>query len=468
MRVTILFTLFVATNSLNTALDCDDYPDFRDKDNLSCATYTENSIFCSGAKSYANSDGVSADEACCACEGGHRKPSSEDTTPSEEEEDEDDDEDEDEDEGENEEGNEEEDSAEPVECTDFADFMDKDKLTCETYTKNPTFCNGAEAYANSDGVAADVACCVCNGGEKKEEKDDYSPANDEGKEDEDKEDEEDSTESIECTDFADFMDKDKLTCETYGKNPGFCNGAKNYANSDGVSADVACCACNGGEKKEKKDDNSSEKNDDSDPSSSDEEKKEEICTDFADFKDKDNLSCGMYTENPVFCNGAKNFANSDGVSADVACCACNGGTREEKKSDTTPDTDDVCTDIPHYVDSLQAGCDIYKENPIYCESADRVINTDGVSPKDACCACGGGSTSSDGKEDDEEEEDDSDKPCEDDTKFADSGGLGCNIYTKKPHWCEFSSKWANDDGVSASDVCCVCKEQKEEIGIAMA
>ncbi len=49
---------------------CTDNSNFKDKDGMTCSQYDNNKSWCKDADSYANRNGVSANDACCACGGG--------------------------------------------------------------------------------------------------------------------------------------------------------------------------------------------------------------------------------------------------------------------------------------------------------------------------------------------------------------------------------------------------------------
>eukprot|EP00403_Amphidinium_massartii_P030119 CAMPEP_0178398462 /NCGR_PEP_ID=MMETSP0689_2-20121128/14785_1 /TAXON_ID=160604 /ORGANISM="Amphidinium massartii, Strain CS-259" /LENGTH=336 /DNA_ID=CAMNT_0020019225 /DNA_START=79 /DNA_END=1089 /DNA_ORIENTATION=- len=48
------------------------------------------------------------------------------------------------------------------------------------------------------------------------------------------------------------------------------------------------------------------------------------------------------------------------------------------------------------------------------------------------------------------------EPCEDDATWVDSFGDSCADYNENEKWCQAAAEWAVD-GVSAADVCCICK-----------
>ena len=102
---------------------CIDFPrDWKDKDGQNCAQYAKKATWCQSADSYANNDGDSASDVCCACGGGRRTQ-----------------------------GN---------TCTDNMAWRDKSNLGCKEYNKYPSWCDHAWKFAFR-GRDARTECCVC-------------------------------------------------------------------------------------------------------------------------------------------------------------------------------------------------------------------------------------------------------------------------------------------------------------------
>jgi len=136
-----------------------------------------------------------------------------------------------------------------------------------------------------------------------------------------------------CVDIPNWVDNDTEGCDDYAfsgycdlSNPPTYYGAgldenetlEQFADSDGVHAGIACCACGGG--------------DDVD------------CVDMPDWVDSDTEGCDDYVSknycdlnNTPTYEGAgldedetlEQFADSNGVHAATACCACGGGNTTE-------------------------------------------------------------------------------------------------------------------------------------------
>eukprot|EP00038_Savillea_parva_P007949 m.173501 g.173501 ORF g.173501 m.173501 type:complete len:811 (+) comp13703_c0_seq1:55-2487(+) len=173
--------------------------------------------------------------------------------------------------------------ADIAECQDDEGWTDKNGNDCKDYDRNAWCAQGRNEnmgmqgqnwhsgdnfadFANSDGVDAGQACCVCGGGSTLEtappstaapvtaaptnnptmsptKEPTYMPTNEPGQ----------------CHDWwADktFVDSDGDTCETYAQwcqDGTYLPGAwaqgetfETYTNSDGVHAGMACCICGGG------------------------------------------------------------------------------------------------------------------------------------------------------------------------------------------------------------------------------
>lgn len=78
------------------------------------------------------------------------------------------------------------------------------------------------------------------------------------------------------------------------------------------------------------------------------------------------------------------FANDEGVTANLACCACGGGTTAGED-----DNGDVCSDKPGWNDIVGDTC-LWYANDNNCAQWGLVTDLNGVSANEACCVCGGG------------------------------------------------------------------------------
>ena len=67
------------------------------------------------------------------------------------------------------------------------------------------------------------------------------------------------------------------------------------------------------------------------------------CTDDASWQDSRNWGCWAYETRLQLCDTADDFANSDGISAKSACCACGGGSIVELPTTSTQTTPEPTT-----------------------------------------------------------------------------------------------------------------------------
>ena len=156
-------------------------------------------------------------------------------------------------------------------CQDQPDFQDSVGAPCSDYEAQPSWCAGAETYANADGVHAGDACCACGGGGSSSSSssggfgvgdggyadgyymDGYSGdggSNSSG-----------SQLAGSCVDFEGWSDEYGEDCQFFF-DIGYCaEGAlgpawnedwgsigdyPEYADASGVHPGIACCACGGG------------------------------------------------------------------------------------------------------------------------------------------------------------------------------------------------------------------------------
>jgi len=207
-----------------------------------------------------------------------------------------------------------------------------------------------------------------------------------------------------CQDLADFKDKDGHTCHDYRHSLHACTGSgtiggepmnggggwetstfRKYKNSQGISADMACCACGGGDRGS--------------------------CTDTPDWVDRDGHDCAFYTDPLHACTGYgprtpewdfwmfKRYAAEGSTGADFACCGCGGGNRDMVCTDKLVDgkpwrSKDGDNCAAHEWDHKYKMCTGNGLNPqLFKPSYFR--DQDTRSPKgygalEVCCVCGGG------------------------------------------------------------------------------
>jgi len=99
----------------------------------------------------------------------------------------------------------------------------------------------------------------------------------------------------------------------------------------------------------------------------------------------------------------------------------------------------TCVDDFAFRDSRSFPCWVYDQGPFRCNTATTYTNSDGVDATDACCVCGGGMNVG---------------SCADDSGWFDVVGRDCSAYGGL--WCNFAEYYANSDGVTALEACCVC------------
>jgi hypothetical protein len=95
-----------------------------------------------------------------------------------------------------------------------------------------------------------------------------------------------------------------------------------------------------------------------------------------------------------------------------------------------------------WVDSYGDGCDVYEQDPTFCLYAESYADDEGNDATGKCCVCDWGSSY--------------DTTCEDDEAWTDSFGDGCEAYAGSPDWCLSAGMYADEDGVDATSVCCIC------------
>ena len=107
------------------------------------------------------------------------------------------------------------------------------------------------------------------------------------------------------------------------------------------------------------------------------------------WRDLDGNDCDFYAQgdncNTVFGRDRK------GISAEEACCACNGGCFDVRVEVTE---DDGTVNIIPWYDATGSSCEWFENDPNYrCQFWGGSYRNFGYFPDNACCVCGGGSTS---------------------------------------------------------------------------
>jgi hypothetical protein len=144
-----------------------------------------------------------------------------------------------------------------------------------------------------------------------------------------------------------------------------------------------------------------------------------ICTDKAGWLSSEGDPCSLFELNS-YCTAdgregdgwntcswgpITDYADSKGISALDACCACGGGSNPTPTPAPAPTPPSTCSDLSKWRDSEGSTCCDYSFKR-YCTtsggegegwnhadwgSISDYANSQGVSGLDACCACGGGS-----------------------------------------------------------------------------
>uniref|UniRef100_A0A7S2LR02 Uncharacterized protein n=1 Tax=Leptocylindrus danicus TaxID=163516 RepID=A0A7S2LR02_9STRA len=96
-----------------------------------------------------------------------------------------------------------------------------------------------------------------------------------------------------------------------------------------------------------------------------------------------------YDDASTRCGEYGAWANPVNVAANDACCVCGGGDRTATPS-VTPKP---CFDVPDWMDSLDRACAWYEihDNDPRCDNFGSLHVNKGFVANDACCVCGGGS-----------------------------------------------------------------------------
>ncbi len=387
-------------------------------------------------------------------------------------------------------------------CFDYIGWLDLYGHGCDWYESydDPGCPNDDPNYADSEGITASIACCYCNGGwletpsafptSSDTPSYKYDPS---------------STPSLTptdgppCYDYIGWLDSEGDGCDWYESydDPGCPNDGPYYADSEGITASVACCYCNGGllETPSAFPTSSDAPSYKYDPSSTPSLTPTDgpPCYDYIGWLDFYGDECDWYEsyDDPGCPNYGPYYADSEGVTASVACCYCNGGLEFSSAFPTssnapsykydpsstpslTPTDGPPCYDYIGWLDFDGYGCDWYESydvpgcsfyGPYYADS-------EGVTASKACCYCNGGwleapsafptssnapsykydpsstpsLTPTDGP------------PCYDYIGWLDFYGSGCDLYESydDPGCPLYGTYYEDSEGVTASAACCYC------------
>ncbi len=335
-------------------------------------------------------------------------------------------------------------------CNDDTTWVDSYGDGCLWYIDYPTDCDIADQWVNSDGVDAQDACCICDGGINEtsnacsaetdcingdsQKGDSPCGLNGEGGlmqdcvqgvwvDNETCEDANDvcvngtkedtgiacgmnlegfgqnlcvSGQWIPylsgmdaCVDDATFFDINLQGCWTYNWG---CETALDNVNANGVDATMACCACGGGTS---------------------------VCTGTDECyngdtrEDVEGDTCGLNNEgyfqqecidglweNTTTCSGTHECINGTSQPSPDATCTTGEAQRQDCIYGSWQDQNltiaETCTDDATFVDSEGGTCEAYTNDSALCDEAEDFTNADGLEASETCCECGGGSTTGGG------------------------------------------------------------------------
>jgi len=238
-------------------------------------------------------------------------------------------------------------------CYDYKRWVDSNEYGCDVYEY---FGDAGCPYLgdccpNDNGIAANDACCYCDGGEV--ECNTCFNTTDKG-----------------CTNDAEWIaifDNETISCDWFEENdmPGCANTYITFLIMDNVSDPrESCCYCS-----------------------------EYGCQDVYGWHDVRRYDYGwghgcdwyeQYDEAgcPLYGDA---WPDDDGITAREACCHCHG---YDPASDPPP----ACYDYNGWVDVDERGCHWYeyRDAPNCTTLGDLYPNEDGITANDACCYCGGG------------------------------------------------------------------------------
>lgn len=326
-------------------------------------------------------------------------------------------------------------------CNDDTTWVDSYGDGCLWYIDHPNDCDIAHQWVNSDGLDAQDACCICDGGINETtsvcsaETDCINGASQKG----------DSPCGLngegglmqDCVQGA-WVDND--TCD--GANDVCVNGATEETeiacgtNLEGFGLNLCVEGqwlpyFSGGN----------------------------TCVDDITFFDSSLQSCWNYNWG---CQNAEANVNSEGVDATMACCSCGGGTSvctgtDECTNDSTQVADDavVCglNDEGHFEQMCVEGAWVDTTN---CTGSDVCVNGTSRPSVEETCAAG-----------DPQQEDcvwgqwspqtqSFPSECVDDDTFVDDADVDCATYTLAPEFCNTAEEMANAEGLDATEACCEC------------
>jgi hypothetical protein len=278
-------------------------------------------------------------------------------------------------------------------CQDMRGFVDSQGHGCDAWAKNPTWCEGSledgkfdppSDYANEDGIDPGMACCVCRRRQF-------------------------------CEDKPGFVDNQGEGCDIWAKNPTWCVGSpedgvfdppSDYANVDGLDPSMACCVCRKALGRHIGDQGVSG-----------------IAFDAIAQGNQHNPVVRMLTTLAEGCQPCSCLPDSlewdirsgrrvpgplgdgSGSGNENRTCKCDFFTQNSCRSHGCTwvgwehgegCNSKVCEDMPGFFDSEGHGCDVWAENPTWCEGSPEdgkfdppadYANEDGIDPSMACCVC---------------------------------------------------------------------------------
>ena len=273
-------------------------------------------------------------------------------------------------------------------CQDMRGFVDSEGQGCDAWAKNPTWCEGSpedgkfdppSEYANEDGIDPGMACCVCRRRQF-------------------------------CEDKPGFVDNQGEGCDVWTKNPTWCVGSpedgvfdppSDYANGEGLDPSMACCVCRKALGRHISDQGVSGIAFDELAQGNQHNPVVRMLTTLAEGCQpcscrpgslEWDIRSGRRVPGPLG-HGSGSECKCDFFTQDS--CRSHGCTWvgwEHGKGCNSK----VCEDMPGFFDSEGQGCDVWAENPTWCEGSPEdgkfdppadYANDDGIDPSMACCVC---------------------------------------------------------------------------------
>ena len=173
-----------------------------------------------------------------------------------------------------------------------------------------------------------------------------------------------------------WYEEDASNCEVYGSQ------YKNF----GKTAMSACCACGGGSEGDRFSSNSTVSIQTEVMSDS------QVCWDVPNWYDSTGDGCLWYQTKDNGCSlFGSQFPNTDGLTANDACCGCGGGLSQAPSSSEEVVDPPSCSDDPfNWFDEKGLGCDWYSNEDRNCVEFGGHVGFKGLTANEACCVCGGG------------------------------------------------------------------------------